>query len=64
MVGHSYSYGTDHSKTEPLAIQTQWPHFVRISKGFGENGRHFVQNEMLLENRTPLKNQTLATVFV
>ena len=37
MVGHSnsYSYGPDHSKPEPLEIQTKWGHFVWISNCFG-----------------------------
>ena len=27
MAGHSYSYGTNHSKTEPFKIQTKWGPF-------------------------------------
>ena len=60
LVPLSNSYGPDHSKTEPLEIQTKW-HFCADFQWFwtkwGSKGTP-LENRMQLENQTPLENQT------
>ena len=48
---NSYSDGPDHSKPKQLEIGTKWQPFFQISNGFGQNGSHFVQNGVPLENQ-------------
>ena len=44
----------NHWISEQNGEQFNW-----ISKGFGQNGHHFVQNGIPLENQMPLENQTV-----
>ena len=58
MVGHSYSCGFYHSKSNHWKSKQNCCHFVWISNGFGQNGPNFIQNGTPLENRKTLENRT------